>query len=79
MPPVPAAVVAGVIEEWLQATTEVIRIVGIAAMLYASANYLTQPYYTSKLSGQEWVDELIQGHPDHIYCELGVHLPVFII
>lgn len=78
MPPVPAVVVAGVIEEWLSATTEVIRIVGIAAMLYASANYFTQPYHTSKLSGQQWVDELIQGHPDRIHCELGVHLPVFI-
>ena len=78
MPPVPANVVAGVLEEWLQATSEVIRVVGIATALYASANYFTQPYHTSKLSGQEWVEELMHGHPDRIHCELGVHLPVFI-
>lgn len=65
-------------EEWLKATTEVIRIIGIAAMLYGSANYFTQAYHTSKLSGQEWVEELMHGHPDRIYCELGVHLSVFV-
>ena len=31
-----------------------------------------EPYHTSILSGQMLVDELLEGHPDHIYCELGV-------
>ncbi|KAL1749642.1 hypothetical protein FB107DRAFT_167893, partial [Schizophyllum commune] len=36
-------------------------------------------YHTSKLSGQEWVDELINGHPDRIHNELGMHLHVFVL
>jgi hypothetical protein len=31
-----------------------------------------EPYHTSTLSGQEWVSELIVGHPERIRCELGV-------
>jgi phosphate starvation-inducible membrane PsiE len=34
-------------------------------------------YHMSALSGQEWVVELIVGHPEHIRCELGVHAYVF--
>src|SRR5437660_1475311 len=36
-----------------------------------------QPYHTSRLSGQEWVMELILGHPDRIRCELGVSTGIF--
>lgn len=36
-----------------------------------------EPYHTSLLTGQEWVMELIIGHPDRICCELGVHAEVF--
>jgi hypothetical protein len=36
-----------------------------------------EPYHTSALSGQEWVIELIIGHPERIRCELGVHAHVF--
>jgi hypothetical protein len=36
-----------------------------------------EPYHTSTLSGQEWVSELIVGHPERIRCELGVHVQVF--
>ncbi|KAJ3744535.1 hypothetical protein EV360DRAFT_12124, partial [Lentinula raphanica] len=36
-----------------------------------------QPYHTSILTGQEWVNELIRGHPERIHTELGVHLHVF--
>ena len=35
------------------------------------------PYHTSALSGAAWVAELLQGHPEHIQCELGVHKHVF--
>ncbi|KAJ7265972.1 hypothetical protein B0H12DRAFT_996882, partial [Mycena haematopus] len=38
-----------------------------------------QPYHTSKLTGQQWVEELMRGHPERIYNELGVHLHVFIM
>jgi hypothetical protein len=36
-----------------------------------------EPYHTSALTGQEWVIELIVGHPERIRCELGVHVHVF--
>ncbi|KAF9230075.1 hypothetical protein BU15DRAFT_57622 [Melanogaster broomeanus] len=36
------------------------------------------PYHTSILSGQQWVLELLDGHPGCIRCELGMHCHVFI-
>ena len=39
----------------------------------------TEPelYHTSILLGQMWVDELLDGHPDHICCELGLQKGTF--
>ena len=37
-----------------------------------------EPYHTSIISGQMWVKELLHGHPDRIYCELGVQKEVFL-
>ena len=37
-----------------------------------------EPYHTSILSGQMWVDELLEGHPDHIYCKLGGQKDIFL-
>ena len=36
-----------------------------------------KPYHTSKLSGAEWVQELMDGHPERIKTELGMRLHVF--
>ncbi|KAG1813031.1 hypothetical protein EV424DRAFT_1541907 [Suillus variegatus] len=36
-----------------------------------------EPYHTSALKGEEWLMELIVGHPQCIRCELGVHAHVF--
>ena len=36
-----------------------------------------EPYHTSILSSKMWVQELLNGHPDHILCELGVWKEVF--
>ncbi|KAF9235700.1 hypothetical protein BU15DRAFT_23857, partial [Melanogaster broomeanus] len=36
------------------------------------------PYHTSILSGQQWVLELLHGHPKRICCELGMHRKVFL-
>ena len=33
---------------------------------------------TSILSGQMWIEELPEGYPDHIYCELSVWKEVFL-
>jgi len=35
------------------------------------------PYHTSALTGTDWVCELLNGHPERIRCELGVHKEVF--
>ena len=37
-----------------------------------------EPYHTSILSGWGWVEELLEGHPGHIRCELGVSREVFL-
>ena len=50
----------------------------MAANLYQEPNYWKQDYHTSVLSGHAWVQELVHGHPDRIYYELGMRLPVFI-
>jgi hypothetical protein len=39
--------------------------------------YLKEPYHTSILSGQGWVQELRNGHPERIRTELGVYKHVF--
>jgi hypothetical protein len=36
-----------------------------------------QPYHTSILSGEGWAMELLNGHPNHIRCELGVSHDIF--
>ncbi|KAI3998462.1 hypothetical protein K525DRAFT_179594, partial [Schizophyllum commune Loenen D] len=61
------------------ATATVVHALISVIVLYMSPNYWKQPYHTSKLSGQDWVDELMAGHPDRIHCELGMHLHVFVL
>lgn len=38
---------------------------------------MKEPYHTSILSGQGWVEELLHGHPNRIRTELGVSKEVF--
>lgn len=64
-------------QQVLTVTTYFLHFIGIAATLYQQANYWQQPYHTSALSGEAWVNELIHGHPDHIFNELGMRLHVF--
>lgn len=44
---------------------------------YGLSYYDKTPYHTSALSGADWVGELLDGHPERIRCELGVHKEVF--
>ncbi|THU82989.1 hypothetical protein K435DRAFT_616682, partial [Dendrothele bispora CBS 962.96] len=46
--------------------------------LYLSPLYWKQDYHTSALSGHAWTLELIHGHPDRIYTELGMRLHVYL-
>ncbi|KXN81924.1 hypothetical protein AN958_03409 [Leucoagaricus sp. SymC.cos] len=39
--------------------------------------YIKEPYHTSVLSGEAWVNELLNGHPERIRTEFGVHAHVF--
>jgi len=48
-----------------------------AAMEAASGLYDKKAYHTSLLSGHAWVQELLNGHPGRIRCELGVSHQVF--
>ena len=48
-----------------------------AIMSYATPLYHKERYHTSVLTGTTWVEELMDGHPDRIHCELGVCLHVF--
>ena len=50
----------------------------LAILLYASPYYWKQPYHTSILTGEGWVNELVYGHPKRICTELGMHLHVFL-
>ena len=38
---------------------------------YYSHYYNKQPYHTSALTGEAWVQELLAGHPEHICSELS--------
>jgi len=59
------------------ATTYFLHLIGIAAVLYQTPQYWSQSYHDSALSGAAWVNELIHGHPDRIFCQLGMRLHVF--
>jgi hypothetical protein len=48
-----------------------------AAQVFSASFYDKTPYHTSALSGHAWVQELINGHPERIKCELGMRLFVF--
>jgi hypothetical protein len=65
-------------EQLIIAAAYLINVVGVATQLYASPLYWKQPYHTSKLLGGEWVKELINGHHDQIWMELGMQVHVFL-
>ena len=43
-----------------------------------SARRTREPYHTSILTGEEWVIELLTGHPKRIRCELGLSSEAFV-
>ena len=51
---------------------------GAAALAYGLPLYDKTPYHTSALTGADWVCELLNGHPERIRNELGVHKHVFL-
>ena len=53
-------------------TTIIPKVVQVVCALYVK-----QSYHTSIFSGEGWVQELLNGHPKLIQCELGVTKRVF--
>ena len=50
---------------------------GAAVMQYISPHLIKTPMYDSKLSGEDWVQELLNGHPGRFYDNLGMSKHVF--
>ena len=65
--------------QWLNVLTAFYSASAVAAsvLLHATPLYTKVPYHTSALSGAAWVQELLDGHPERIRCELGMHKHVF--
>src|ERR1700721_1997503 len=57
----------------LQCVTLMTCAAGAAALAYGLLLYDKTPYHTSALTGANWVRELLNGHPERIRNELGVH------
>jgi hypothetical protein len=55
----------------------IVNSIVVAIIAFAIPLYDKQAYHTSALSGTAWILELLEGHPEHICCELGVHKHVF--
>ncbi|KIK14211.1 hypothetical protein PISMIDRAFT_17463 [Pisolithus microcarpus 441] len=53
-------------------------LIALLSLLAAASRNNREAYHTSILSGQGWVDELLNGHPQRIRNELGVHKHVFL-
>jgi hypothetical protein len=53
------------------------HIAATAVIISTDPLYNKVPYHTSALSGADWVCELLNGHPERIRNELGVHKNVF--
>ena len=57
----------------LQCITLITCAAGAAALSYGLPLYDKTPYHTLALTGANWVRELLNGHPERIRNELGVH------
>ena len=62
----------------LQVAGIIINAVIAAIISVVPPLYDPMPYHTSALTGAMWVLELLEGHPERIRCELGVHKHVFL-
>lgn len=62
----------------LQITALIITTVLPAFIQLIQSHLVKEPHHTSILTGQGWVNELLDGHPNHIQTELGMPKHVFI-
>ena len=52
-----------------------ICLAAVSSTSYAS-HFNNIPQHTSKLTGQQWVDMLWNGHPQRFHNQLGIHIYV---
>ena len=50
---------------------------GAAVIQYMTPHLIKTPMYDSKLSGEDWVQELLNGHPGRFHDNLGMSKHVF--
>ena len=62
----------------LQITAFIVTTVLPTFIQLIQGRLVKEPYHTSILTGQGWVDELINGHPNRIWAELGMKSDVFL-
>jgi hypothetical protein len=55
-----------------------IQYIVYGVMLHVAPQFLKEDMHTSALSGRAWLNELLVGHPDHIYIALGMRHHVFL-
>lgn len=48
-----------------------------AAQFYHDQHFTSIPFNTLALTGQQWVEELLEGHPERMHENLGVRPHVF--
>lgn len=67
-----------IIQDLIYGALHIIITMVVPTLLQLLRRYhLKEAYHTSVLTGHGWVMELLNGHPDRIRTELGVHKHVF--
>ena len=62
----------------LQITAFIVTTVLPTLIQLIRGHLVKEPYHTSILTGQGWVNELLDGHPNRIRTELGMKKDVFL-
>ncbi|KAH8979507.1 hypothetical protein EDB86DRAFT_2814528, partial [Lactarius hatsudake] len=62
----------------IRAASVFVSSVAMAAQIYSTPLFNKTPYHTSALSGEAWLLELIEGHPERMKTELGMRCHVFL-
>ncbi|KAI0630940.1 hypothetical protein C8Q77DRAFT_1061988, partial [Trametes polyzona] len=50
---------------------------GSAVTTYITPHIIKEPMYNSTQTGEEYIQELLHGHPQCIHNTLGVHKHIF--
>src|SRR4051794_40197341 len=66
------------LKQAIQATRVLLVLLCAATVTVSAASFiLMTPMHTSKLSGQQWVEELLTGHNGCFYDQMGMKKHVF--